>query len=118
MNPRGTEMLSTVPAHCISSLRKGTTIVAPTTKDPIETNQEMAHLQQRATLISKQVLRALGQPASLLMVQVRLLWEDHYRANVFIGAEVTSSTVAHSYFLVTDPGGTILTSAPPITRQY
>jgi hypothetical protein len=69
-------------------------------------------------LIGEQILHALGRPRALLRVQVRRLWEDHYRANVFVGADIASAQVAHSYFLVTDADGHITTSAPAITRLY
>ena len=68
--------------------------------------------------ISKQVLRGLGQPESLHGVQVRFLWEDHYRANVLVGVDAATSKVAHSYFLVTDGAGNILASCPKILSQY
>jgi len=69
-------------------------------------------------LIGEQVLRALGAPADLLMVQVRPLWDGRYRVNVFVGPDVTSARVANSYFLTADDDGTIGAAAPPITKQY
>ena len=68
--------------------------------------------------ISKQVLLGLGQPESLQRVQVRFLWEDHYRANVFVGVDAATTKVGHSYFLVTDGAGNILASSPKIMSQY
>jgi hypothetical protein len=68
--------------------------------------------------ISKQVLLGLGQPEGLHLVQVRFLWEDHYRVNVFVGVDAASAKVAHSYFLVADGAGTILASTPKITSKY
>src|SRR5437764_10651886 len=38
-----------------------------------------------ATLVRNNLIRTLGQPGDLLRVQVRLLWDDFYRANVFVG---------------------------------
>jgi hypothetical protein len=70
------------------------------------------------TRIGRQVLQALGEPAGLRGVQVKRLWENHYRANVVVGRDVTTSAVAHSYFLVADGAGTIVTATPAITRRY
>jgi hypothetical protein len=74
--------------------------------------------RRRDALLGGQVLRALGQPGVPHAVQVRPLWDGHYRVNVFVGADITSLRVAHSYFLVTDGDGAILSATPPITRQY
>jgi hypothetical protein len=69
-------------------------------------------------LMGEQVMRALGQPGSLYQVQVRPLWEDHYRVNVFVGVDAASAKVAHSYFLVADSDGKIVASTPKITKTY
>src|SRR5437868_5983152 len=68
--------------------------------------------------IGKAVIRALGDPHDLLRVQVRQVWEDHYRVNVLVGANAACARVAHSYFLGADSNGAILTSTPKITKQY
>ena len=73
---------------------------------------------RRHSLIGGQVLHALGQPGGLHRVQVRPLWEHHFRVNVLVGQDAASAKVAHSYFLVTDGGGNVLASTPVITRQY
>jgi hypothetical protein len=75
-------------------------------------SQERSHLQ---AVISKQVLRSLGEPEHLQVVQVRPLWGVYYRVN---GPDSASITVAHSYFLETDGAGNILASTPAITRLY
>ena len=64
------------------------------------------------------VLSGLGRPRGLCHVQVRKLWGGRYRVNVFVGADVVSATVAHSYFLEADGAGKILSSSPPIARVY
>ena len=74
--------------------------------------------ERRSATIGGHVLRALGQPGALQGVQVRQLWEGHYRVNVLVGADAASVRVAHSYFLVTDGDGNVLGSMPAITRQY
>ena len=69
-------------------------------------------------LIGERVLGLLGEPGGLHRVQVRALWEGHYRVNVLVGPDVASTKVAHSYFLVADPEGAILACTPEITRRY
>ena len=67
---------------------------------------------------ANEVIHALGKPGDLLQVQVRPLWENYYRANVFIGKDATSAHIADSYFLTADGDGNILTSTPKITKKY
>jgi hypothetical protein len=76
--------------------------------------------QQLDLIIGEQVLHQLGQPTGLHSVQVRKVWDDHYRVNVFVGVGVDTgcAKVAHSYFLVTDGAGNIVASTPKLTRQY
>jgi len=81
-------------------------------------DREKLEGQQRDALIGKNVLRALGQPTNLHMVQVRRLWEDQYRVNILVGVDAASSKVAHSYFLVVGTDGSITTSTPAITKLY
>jgi hypothetical protein len=81
---------------------------APEKRDPRE--QDAA--------IGSRVIRALGQPDHLQRVQVRRLWGHYYRVNVFVGEDVASSKVAHSYFLVADDEGNITACMPAITKQY
>jgi hypothetical protein len=70
------------------------------------------------TRIGRQVLQALGEPPGLRLVQVKKLWGHHYRANVMVGRDIVSAAVAHSYFLVADATGTIVTATPALTRRY
>jgi hypothetical protein len=72
---------------------------------------------QRA-LIREQVIHTLGEPAGLHKVQVRRLWEDHYRVNVLVGVGAASVTIANSYFLTSDSHGKIIASNPKLTKQY
>ena len=65
-----------------------------------------------------QLLHALGRPATLYRVEVRHLWEDHYRANVFVGSDAASTRVADSFIVVANADGNILASEPDITRKY
>lgn len=88
----------------------------PEDKQP--TNQPRPEPAKHHAAIENQVLHALGRPAGLQRMQVRRLWEDHYRVNVFIGVDATCTTVAHSYFLSADEEGNITASSPAITKQY
>ncbi|HVS35903.1 MAG TPA: hypothetical protein VMS17_09995 [Gemmataceae bacterium] len=70
------------------------------------------------SLIKEQIIHTLGEPRDLLQVQVRPLWEGHYRANVFIGKDSASAQVADSFFLTIDGDGNIMASTPAITKKY
>ncbi len=74
--------------------------------------------EQRSGVIVGQLLQALGRPATLYRVEVRHLWENHYRANVFVGVDAATTRVAHSFFVVADEDGNIIASVPDITRKY
>jgi hypothetical protein len=74
--------------------------------------------RQREAIISGHVLHALGQPSNLHRVQVHALWNACYRVNVFVGPDATSSRLAHSFFVVTDEGGTVVATTPRIDRLY
>ena len=69
-------------------------------------------------LIGQHVMLGLGQPGDLQRVQVRSLWENHYRVNIFTGADSTSIKLAHSFFLKADHDGNIAESTPQITKHY
>ena len=87
-------------------------------KEKQDRDQDRQEGQQRSALIGQNVLRALGQPADLHKVQVRQLWEDHYRANVLVGADAASTKVAHSYFLLVGNDGNIIAATPAIVKRY
>ena len=61
---------------------------------------------------------SLGQPGNFFRVQVRALWGDYFRVNVLVGPDIASVKVAHSYFLLADGSGNILSSNPEITKRY
>jgi hypothetical protein len=69
-------------------------------------------------LIRRQVLHDLGEPAGLLWVQVRPLWDAYYRVNVFVGEDAASATIPHSYFVQSDADGNLLSASPMVRRQY
>lgn len=80
----------------------------------VENQQE----RDQDALIGHRVLHALGQPGNLHRVQVRRLWGDYYRVNIFVGVDAASAKVAHSYFLAADGKGNIATSNPAIRKEY
>jgi hypothetical protein len=91
----------------------------PTAQQREQHNDAEQHKRETLNaLIGAQVIRTLGEPNGLHTVQVRRLWEDHYRVNVFVGVDATTAKVAHSYFLVADGDGNVIASTPEITRRY
>jgi hypothetical protein len=69
-------------------------------------------------LIGEQVIHLLGRPPNLLDIQVRNLWGDRYRANIFVGVNSASATINHSFFLIADGDGKITASTPAIARTF
>jgi hypothetical protein len=69
-------------------------------------------------VVRDNVLGDLGKPPGPFRVQVKCVWGDSYRVNVFVGIDASSFKVAHSYFLKADGDGKILTSCPAITKMY
>jgi hypothetical protein len=92
--------------------------MAPKQQTKQQATPEEPGRHQLNAVIGKHVLHTLGQPSDLHQVQVRQLWEDHYRVNVLIGADASSVKVANSSFLVADSAGNILASTPTITKKY
>ena len=82
-----------------------------------EREAELHARERLQALIAAAVLRALGRPDALRAVQVRWLWDDHYRVNVLTG-EDGPAAITHSYFLTADGAGVILESSPAIVRTY
>lgn len=78
-------------------------------------NQERGLLE---AVVGDNVMDDLGRPAGLRQVQVRPLWDNTYRVNVFVGGDAATVKVAHSFFLTADRDGKILSSSPAITREY
>lgn len=74
--------------------------------------------EQQNDIIVRQFVQMLGRPAALHRVEVRHLWDKHYRVNVFVGDEAAFTRIAHSFFLSIDEDGNIIASAPAITRKY
>jgi hypothetical protein len=80
--------------------------------------EELASADRLAARIRQQVLQTLGTPTGWHMVQVRPLWDGHYRVNVMIGEGVTNFTIDHSFFLLIDGSGNVIESTPEIVRAY
>jgi hypothetical protein len=80
-----------------------------------EKAQEVGLLE---AVVRGNVLCDLGEPPGPHLVQVKCVWGDSYRVNVFVGPNVSSFKVAHSYFLKADGDGKILTCTPAITKMY
>jgi hypothetical protein len=87
-------------------------------KDPQKNDLEKHKKETLEALIREQVMHILGKPINLLHVQVRSLWDNHFRVNVLIGPDVVSGKVANSYFLAADGDGHIVKSVPKIIKQY
>jgi hypothetical protein len=83
-----------------------------------EAEDEKRLQKELHAIIGEQVLHILGAPCGSCRVKVHKLWKDNYRVNILTGPNVVSAVIAHSYFLVTDGEGNIVTSNPTITNQY
>jgi hypothetical protein len=92
--------------------------MAPNRPQVLDVERSDPEKSQCSDRIGDQILQTLGAPTGLRAVNVRRLWENHYRANVVVGEDAISSTVAHSYFVVADATGSIVSSNPEIRRQY
>jgi hypothetical protein len=68
-------------------------------------------------VIRERLLLALGEPSELSRVQVKPLWGNRYRANVFVGTGF-AVRMAHSYFLAVGDEGEIVSASPPLKREY
>ena len=79
---------------------------------------EQHRRETQKALIREQVIHALGEPAGLHKVQVRRLWEDHYRVNVLVGPDAASAKIVNSYFLRSDSDGKIIASNPVLAKRY
>jgi hypothetical protein len=89
-------------------------------QSPAERNQDTAKQEDGMleAVVRDKVLERLGQPAGNHRIQVKCVWGDNYRVNVFVGAGVAAFKIAHSYFLFADKDGKILNCSPPIARIY
>lgn len=72
--------------------------------------------EQRNGVIIGQLMQALGRLAAPSRVEVRHLWDNHYRANVFVGTTIASTRITQSFFLTADEDGHIVASTPDLTK--
>lgn len=71
-----------------------------------------------SALVGEQVLHTLGEPGALHKIQVRRLWDNHYRVNVLIGPDAATARISNSFFVEADGEGKIVKASPAITKQY
>src|SRR5436305_11548833 len=109
--------LAPMNAENAHSRPRGDTVQAVQERE-LSQDRERYKRETLNALVGEQVLHALGEPSDLLQVQVRPLWEDTYRVNVFVGVNAASARIAGSYFVVADGNGNILESTPKVQRQY
>jgi len=93
-------------------------MMAKKSEDTLALAGEQQAGNKRSALIGKEVMSILGQPRDFQRVQVRQLWDDRFRANIYVGTDAVSATVAASFFLVVDQEGVIVNSAPQIKRRF
>jgi len=88
----------------------------PTTQKRAEDKDLEQHKNEiLQSLIEEQVIHRLGAPAGLRKVQVRRLWDAHYRVNVLVGENAASAKITNSYFVESDNDGNIVKSNPNLT---
>ena len=80
--------------------------------------RERKKQEHQSAIIAKYVMDALGQPDELRKVQVKQLWDDHYRVNVLIGENAASARVAHSFFVAVNCDGKVIACTPNVRKQY
>jgi hypothetical protein len=89
-----------------------------TRRTDIHREEGKVRAEQLAARIRQQVLQALGTPPGWHLVQVRSLWDDCFRVNVLVAESVNSSTIRHSFFLLTDGEGGVLEATPQMLKRY
>jgi hypothetical protein len=60
-------------------------------RDDPQTDADDEGQPRRKAAIGRHVLHGLGQPGALLRVDVRHLWEDHFRVNVWPSPRIVES---------------------------
>jgi hypothetical protein len=87
-------------------------------KKPTEGKTENDEPETLNNRIRELVIHAIGTPINLRNVQVRKVWNHHYRVNVIVGVNGGSLRIANSYFLKIDCDGSLIAATPKVTRQY
>ncbi|CAN5459602.1 hypothetical protein BH11PLA2_BH11PLA2_49840 [soil metagenome] len=91
------------------------------TKAPVNEFPPEDDIRERTptgNVVRTNVIAALGRPPGLYEVAVRSLWDNRYRVNVMIGADITNVHIAHSFFVEAGDNGDIISSQPLITKLY
>ncbi len=88
------------------------------TKPDGEADQKEQSAKQATAAIGRAVMTALGRPANFLQVTVRQVSSDNYRVNVVTGADPSSASIAHSYFVGVDEQGNVAKAQPAIVKLY
>ena len=69
-------------------------------------------------VVRDNVLSLLGTPSGPHRIQVKCVWGNRYRVNVYVPDGTGAFRVAHSHFVEADGNGKIREATPPITRAY
>ncbi len=85
-----------------------------------QTNDEISRHNRNVLddLIREQVIHAMGSPEDLLEVQVRKVWDNHFRVNVLVGPNLGAVRLVNSYFVETDSKGGVIKTSPSIVKLY
>jgi hypothetical protein len=79
--------------------------------------EELQGPEKLRAVTGSQVLRVLGGAGAKGRVDVRPLWDGHYRVNLVVGDGPGCVTIARSFFLRADGAGNVLESTPELTKQ-
>jgi hypothetical protein len=73
-----------------------------------------------AAEVEQWILEELGEPANLLRIEAKPLWDDYFRVNVYtrtdVGLTAKEVAVSDSFFVFKSEAGFL--SDPPIARKY
>lgn len=80
--------------------------------------ENAASLEGILVEIGSQMIDALGVPDHFQRVEVRLLWDNRYRANILVGSRRLSVEIRHIFFVIINGEGIIQDSLPKMERLY
>jgi len=88
----------------------------PATKEKEKETKEKKPAEPKINpdMVSKCVSERLGKPKDLRKVDCILLWDNHFRVNVWCG---DPQTIRHSYFITANTEG-IINTHPEIKKEY
>lgn len=90
---------------------------SPAVQKPAE-DVEHEDANRSPAAICRHVMAVLGRPADFLRITARQVSGENYRVNVVAGPDVSSSRIAHSYFITADADGNVKQSSPALVKQY